>query len=148
MGIDWSITGSSCQIFVVPVRNMSFIVFHDKPFGKPEVNHINLVLVGSSADQEIVGFDISMQYPSLMDKLDQLEHFESDHDAGFEGEFAVASVEHIFEGLAQVVHDHHIIISLSSDVVDLGDVDFFPDFLGLDELSDELGLVEELRSFG
>ena len=89
-----------------------------------------------------------MQNTSLVDKLNKFEHFESNHDASFEREFAIAPVEHIFKRFSQIVHDHYIIIPLSSYIVDLWDVDFFSYFLGLDELSDEFRLIKELGAFG
>ena len=146
MSVNRGISGSTGEIFIISIGNMCLIIFHHKFFGQPEVNHIYFILVGPPANEKIIRFNIPMQNSPLMDKLDELQHLQSNHDSGFKWKFAIASIQHILERLTQIVHDHHIIVSLPPDIVHLRNINFFTYFLSFDEFSDKFWLVKQLRT--
>lgn len=82
-----------------------------------------------------------------MDELNQLQHLKTNHYCGFEGELAIAEVEHFLQWLPQVVHDHDVIISFLTDIVDLRNVDLFTYTFVLDQLWNEFRFVKKLGSF-
>ena len=44
-----------------------------EPFGKTKVNHIDIVLLLTNANQEVVRLDVSMKEVATVDKLNSLE---------------------------------------------------------------------------
>ena len=63
-----------------------------EPFCQTKINHIDVVLLLSNSNQEIVRFDVSMKKVAGMDKLNSLEHLVGEHEDGFEAELALAIV--------------------------------------------------------
>jgi hypothetical protein len=100
----------------------------------------------TSASEEVIWFDISMKYSSGMDKLDQLKHFQPNHDGRLQAELASTHVEHFLEGRPQIIHYHHITVTLTPNIIHLWNIYFLSYFLGFDKFRDELGLVQQLRS--
>ena len=49
----------------------------------------------ASADEEVVGFDVSVEEMSGVYVLDSLDHLVGQHEHGLEGEFTAAHVEEI-----------------------------------------------------
>ena len=125
---------------------MSFAVLAEIPFGEPKINHVNFILVGASANQKIVRLYIPMQDSSRVNKLNKFQHFKTNHQSGFEGKLSIADVQHFFERLPQIVHHHHVAISLSADIVHMRNVYLLPNLFGFDQLGDKFWLVEKLGS--
>lgn len=51
------------------------LLFAYIPLGQSEINHINFSDVLPPADEEIVRFDISVEYSSGVYKFDEFQHF-------------------------------------------------------------------------
>lgn len=75
MGCNGGISGSSCQVLAILVRNMNALVVL-VALGEPKINDVNIVPCSvSSSDQEVVGLDISVNeslFVHLLDSLDKL----------------------------------------------------------------------------
>ena len=54
-----------------------------EPFCQTKINHIDVVLLLSNSNQEIVRFDVSMKKVAGMDKLNSLKHLICQHQYSF-----------------------------------------------------------------
>jgi len=73
MRINGSIPSCASQILAVTIRNMLASLGVPEALGKTEINNIDVVLLFADSDEEIVGFDISMQEMSRMYELNALK---------------------------------------------------------------------------
>ena len=76
---------------------------------------------------------------ATVNELYPLEHLVGKHEHCLETEFALAVVEKVFEGRAQKIDYHHIVVSLNAEPVDIGDAD------APLQNAVQLGLIEQLR---
>lgn len=60
MGVDASITSSSCQILVLSVGNMQMRFWVAIFFGQPKINDIDLVTPFADAHEKVVWFYVSV----------------------------------------------------------------------------------------
>lgn len=90
------VTGSSSQIFAFNERNvLALTVF--EALSQTEVDHINIVLCQLSAtEQEVIGFDVSVNNTFVMHLFNALDHLLSDHAAGLEVELPLTLHEEVF----------------------------------------------------
>lgn len=68
-----------------------------EPFGKTKVNHIDIVLLLTNANQEVVRLDVSVKEVATVDKLNSLEHLVSKHEYSLEGKLAFTVVKQVFK---------------------------------------------------
>jgi hypothetical protein len=61
MGVYRRIAGSSRQIFTVSVWYMFTSFRIPETLSKAEVDYVNVMLLLADSDQEVVGFDVSVQ---------------------------------------------------------------------------------------
>lgn len=76
-------------------------IFQQKPLRKSKINYVDFICFFSSSDDKIIGFDISMQVPLIMNKLNPLYHLISDHKCRFQIEFTTIIDKKIFQWLAK-----------------------------------------------
>jgi hypothetical protein len=100
MRVDRSVPGSACEVLVVAVGNVLSLLTKET-LGQSKVDHEDLGNVLPASDEEIVRLKVAVQHSSRVDEADELEHFQSDEQRGFEGEAAFAEVEEVFEGVSQ-----------------------------------------------
>ena len=70
-----------------------------------------------ASDQEIMRLDITMQNSSAVYILKPINHLHRTKQYGHLAKATVAVDEELFQREAQQIHDHHIVIVLSSEVV-------------------------------
>lgn len=121
MRINGGIPGCASQILAVTIRNMLASLGVSEALGKTEINNIDVVLLFADSNEEIVGFDISMQEMSRMYELNALKHLISEHKDGFERKFALAVVEKILKTRPKQVNDHDVVVALHTEPMDVRD---------------------------
>lgn len=109
VGVQGGITSSSGQVFSLAEGNM-FALRVLVALGESKVNDVDVVLGGlGRPNQEIVGFDVSVDDALVVDPLDPLKHLNRDVADCFEVKFAAALLEEVLERLAQQVHNHDVV---------------------------------------
>jgi hypothetical protein len=73
-------------------------------------------LFGAS-NQEVVWFDIAVNYSLFVHHLDTLGHLNGDQKYSFEVEGTLAGLEEVFEGGPEQVHDHDVELLVRDRVV-------------------------------
>lgn len=103
-----SITSGTGQILAVFVRDvLSFRVF--EAFGQSKVDNEDVIFCRFGAtDEEVVRFDISVDYTLLVDFLYTGEKPDGDQQDRFQVEVAATRRKEVFQGRPQLIHDHHI----------------------------------------
>lgn len=87
MHIHAAISDRPCHASAFTLSNM-LPVFPTVLFSEPEIDEINFVfadLVFGVAHEKIRWFDVSVDYPSRVEKLDLFEDLHHNHQARFEG---------------------------------------------------------------
>lgn len=69
MCIDCGVSSSTSQILAITVWNMLTSFWVSEAFGKPKVNDIHEMLLLLNPNQEVIGFDISVQEVARVDEL-------------------------------------------------------------------------------
>ena len=100
MGVNGSISCSSCEVLSISIGNVFTSFRIAEPFGEAEVDNVDIMLLLPNADEEIVGLDVTVQEVAGMDKLNTLEHLIGQHKHRFEAELSLAIIEKIFQGWA------------------------------------------------
>ena len=112
-------------------------------FGEAEIDDVDRVLgLVVTANQEVVGLDVTMDDALLVDDLDTLDHLHGDVQDGFEVELATALLEEIFEGLTEQVHNHDVVHLAVLGLLVTNEVQIWNRRLAA-QLVDEFGLPEE-----
>ena len=97
-------------------------------FSQTEVNDIDEVLrLFGATNQEIIGFNISVDYTFLMSFLDTFDHLGCANADSFQIKLMLTSFEQRFKRSTQQVHNHHMELITASlligaDVIQLGNV--------------------------
>ena len=73
MSIHRSISSSAGQVFAVTVGNMLASLGVSESLGQTKIDDIDIMLLLSDTDKEIIGLDISVKEVSRVDKFDSLE---------------------------------------------------------------------------
>lgn len=68
--------------------------------------------------QEIVWLDVSVDELPAMHIFDSLQHLVAKHQNRFEGKFAVAPIEKIFQACPEQVHHHNVVTIIVAAKVD------------------------------
>ena len=84
------VTGSASQIFAFNKRYVLALAILEA-LGQTEVDHVNVVLCElSSTQEEVIGFDISVDDALVMDLLNAFDHLLGDQAASFKVKFTLA----------------------------------------------------------
>lgn len=139
MGIDTHVSGSTRERLALPVGNVLLRLGVTVLLGHTEVDNVNNVgtLGAWSADQEVIGLDVSVDEVLLVDGLDsrQLQnvrlrrhcqractyHLLGDHDDRLDRELPVAVIEKILQAGSEEVDDQDVMQTLLAKVVDIRD---------------------------
>lgn len=73
VGVDGGIAGCSRQIFAITVRDVLTRLRVAEALGEAEVDDIDVVLLLSNADQEVVWLDVTMQKVARVDEFNSLQ---------------------------------------------------------------------------
>lgn len=156
MSVDGGVSSSSGQVLSVSEGNVLTITAL-VAFGQTEIDDVDSVLGGFSAtNQEVVGFDVSMNNTFFMHNLDPLYHLDSNVEYCLKIEFSSAFLEQIFKRLTKQIHDHdveHLSVLgfLVSDEVEVWNRSFpsqFMDKFGLPEEHDMLLVFDSFLDLG
>ena len=124
MSVHRSIAGCSSEIFTIPVGYVFSSFGVTEPFGKPEINNIDKMLLLSDANQEVVWLNVTMQKMSRVNKLQSLKHLIRQHENCLELKLPLAVVEQILKRGSQKINNHHIIVTLDSEPVHIWDTNY------------------------
>lgn len=72
MSVDWGISGSSSKVLSISVRDMLSSLRVSETLSQSEVDHVDVVLLFSDTDQEVVRLDVSVQEVAGMNELNSL----------------------------------------------------------------------------
>ena len=119
---DRGVSGGSCQVLAVlvgDVLSLAILV----AFGETKVDDEDVVSGRlRSANQEIIRLDVTMNDPLIVHFFNSLDQLGSDEKNGFQVELPSTSLEEVFEGWSEQVHDHDMEVlvrdrAISTDVV-------------------------------
>lgn len=88
-----------------------------------EINNVDLVAPLANPHQEIVRLDVTVDEALGVDVLDTRDELIGEQQHGLEGEFAVAEVEEVFQGRAEQVQDHGVVVAFCAEPADEGNAD-------------------------
>lgn len=142
VGVDGGIAGGTSKVLVLTVRDVEVRLGVSVLLGETEINYIDLVTTLANAHQEVIGLDISVDEALCVDVLDSGDELVGEEEDGLEGELAVAKVEQVFQGGAEKVNDHGIVVALGSEPADKGNANATGEGLV------DAGLVFELGVLG
>ena len=121
--VDRSITSRARQVLVLSVRDMEVGLRVPVLLGQTKINHIDLVAPLPNPHQEVVRLDITVYEALGMDVLNTADELIGEQEDGLEGELAVAEVEEVFEGRAEQVEHHGVVVALGAEPSYEGDTD-------------------------
>ena len=98
MGVQGGEPGSSSQIFVVLVGDMS--VLSGVLLSQSEVDHVDLAGLFPVAHHKVVRLDVAVNESLVVDVLDPLHHLVAHHESGLQIELLPGEVKQILQGLA------------------------------------------------
>ncbi len=136
MGVHRGVAGCTRQILPVAVGNVLAGLGVAEALGQTEVDDVYVVLLLANANQEVVWLDVSVQEMARVHKLDPLElmksirsqpiyyHLVSQHKDSLERELALAVVEEVLKGGAKKIDDHHVVVSLNAEPMNIRDADY------------------------
>ena len=97
VSVDRCVSGSSCQIFALSVRNVLSISL-DVSFGQSEVDDEHFVTGLVDSHTEVVRFDVSVEEMSVVDVLYPVDHLVNNHQNCLEGKFSEGVLEQRLQG--------------------------------------------------
>ena len=142
VGVDGGVTSSTRQVLVLTIWDVEVGLGVPVLLGQTEVDNVDLVAPLANAHEEVVRLDITVDEALGVDVLDAGDKLVGQQEDGLEGEFAVAEVEEIFEGGAEQVEDHGVVVALGAEPSHEGNAD------AAGEGFVDAGLVLELRVLG
>lgn len=111
MRIERSIPGRPREILIILIGYVRPIL-RGVLLGEPKINDIDPARILPCADQKIIGLHIPMYEHFAVNILQPLEHLVGHQQHRLEIELAVALREDIFEGGAEQIHHHKIVLAL------------------------------------
>jgi hypothetical protein len=139
VGIDRSITSSTSQALVLPVRDVEVGLWVTVSLGQPKINNINLIAALADTHEEVVRLDITVDEGLGVDVLDAGDELIGEKKNCLQGELAVAEVKEVLQAGSEEIEDHGIVLTLSSEPADKWDTNTTNKRLV------DTGLVFELR---
>lgn len=91
-------------------------IFGDVLLGEPEIDDEYFVAVLVGANEKVFRFDIAVYKLPGVYELQPGDDLQAYIDDGSEGEFSIAALEEIFEGRAQEIHNHDIVVLIFAEV--------------------------------
>lgn len=73
MSVHTRVTGGTCKVLTISIRNVLARLGVSESFCKTEVDYINIVLFFAYANQEVIWLDVSVKEVPTVDKLDSLK---------------------------------------------------------------------------
>ena len=112
--VDAGVSGSTGEVFVLPVGNVLVTSGIAVFFGKAKVDDVNDGLSFAKADEEVVGFDVAMDEGFGVYVFQAAEELISEHEDCFELEAPAAVVEEVFQGWTEEVKDHDVVVAFNA----------------------------------
>ena len=142
MGVNRGVTSGTGQVLVLSVRDVEVGLGVPVLLGETEVDNVDLVTPLTDTHEEVVRLNVTVDKALGVDVLNAADQLVGEEEDGLEREFAVAEVEEIFEGGAEEIEDHGVVVTLGAEP---------PDERNADAASERLvdaGLILELRVLG
>ena len=117
MCINGGIAGSAGEVLVILVGDVAAVEL--VLLGESEVNDEDGAALVVPADEEVIGFDVSVDEALGVDVLDPLQDLQADHDDGLQRKTLIELLKQRLKGLTQHLHYHHALLPLSEVLVDL-----------------------------
>lgn len=73
MSVDWSVAGGTSQIFAITVGNVFAGLRISESLSKSKIDYVDVVLLFSDTNKEVIRFDISVKEVSRVHELDSLK---------------------------------------------------------------------------
>lgn len=123
MRVDTHVSCSTREGLSLPIRNVLFRLGITILLCHAKINDMdNVGTLGAwSADEEVVGFDVSVDEVLFVDGLYPREHLFGNHNYCLDRELAVAVVEQVFQTWTKQVYDQYVMETFLAEVVDIGD---------------------------
>jgi hypothetical protein len=139
MGVDGGVSGSSCQVLVLSVRNVLTGPVVSVLFGQSKVDQEEFVAVTPNTHQEVVWLDVTMNEILIVDVFNSPDHLIRKHEDSLHCESPGAKVEEVLEAWSEEVHDEDVVVPLLAIPPNVGDA-----HAALEDLV-ELALIQQLR---
>eukprot|EP00754_Rhynchopus_humris_P023692 Rhum_TRINITY_DN14846_c4_g1::Rhum_TRINITY_DN14846_c4_g1_i4::g.122834::m.122834 len=140
--VDRRVPRRARQVLALLVRDVLVRLRVAVLLRQTEVDHVHVVSLLRHTHQEVVGLDVTVKEVLGVRELDTRDHLVGEHQGGLDTELPVHEVEQVFEGGAEKVDNHDVVVALHAVPVHLRDAD------GRGAAVQDLvqtGLVEELR---
>ena len=109
MGVDRSVSGGTSEVLSI----LEWDVLSVRGFvalGETKIDDIDSIGgLFISSDQEIVRFDITMNNPFFMHRLDSLDHLSGDVKNSLKVKLSSVFLEQVLKRLTEHVHHHYVI---------------------------------------
>ena len=115
VGVNGCVASSTCEVLVLPVRNVQVSLRVAELLGKTEIDDVNLIATLSDAHKEIIGFDITVNEVARMDVFNARDKLICEQKNGLQAEFAVTKVEKVFQRRAKEIEHHRVVVTLSAE---------------------------------
>jgi len=123
MGVDAGIAGGSRKTLSLAVGNVAHGLGVKVLLGQTEINDVDNLGLRLQSNEEVIGFDVTVDEALLMDEFDALEKLVCDHQDSLNRELSTTKLEKIFETRTKKIHNKNVIVSLDTPVPDGRDSD-------------------------
>ena len=89
-------------------------------FTKSEIDHVADITLVAVAHEEVVRFHVTVNEVVGVHVLKAGDHLIGQHAHGLQCELTAAVLEQIFEGMAEELHDHGLVIAFNSVPLNFG----------------------------
>ena len=133
MGGEGGVSGGSCQILTFyewDVLSLRILV----ALSQTEINDVDVVASGVCTDQEVIRFNVSMNYSFLMNLFNSFDHLLCNQATSFKVEFPFALHKEVLKTWPKHIHNHDMELILfirfiGSDIIELWNVCFSSQFM-------------------
>ena len=123
VGVNRGIAGSTSEVLVLSVRDVEVCLWVTILLGQSEINYIDLVAALANAHEEVVRLDVTVDERLGVNVLDAGDELVGKQKNRLQRELAVAEVEEIFEGGAEQIENHGVVITLGTKPTHEGNTD-------------------------
>ena len=123
MSIDTRITGSTCQVFVLAVRDVEVSLWVTVFLSQAKVNNIDLISTLPNTHEKVVRLDITVDEGFGVDVFNTRNKLVSQEQHRLQRELPVAEIEQILQTRSEEIKDHRIVIAFCPKPADEGDTD-------------------------
>jgi len=123
MGVDTHVTGGAGEGFAFTIGDVLLRPRVSVLLGHAKVDDVDDVggLGAGSANQEVVGLDITVNEVLIVNSLDPGEHLLGNHDDRLDGEATATVVKEVFERGSEEIDHKNVVEAFLAKVVDIGD---------------------------